>query len=53
MKRRVLDWVRRFHLRGPSKHFSFLSKLGSGGQGDVWLARDKHLDRVVTIKRLP
>ena len=53
MKRQVLDWIRRLHLRGPSKHFFFLSKLGSGGQGDVWLARDKHLDRVVTIKRLP
>ena len=53
MKRHVLDWIRRLHLRGPSKHFFFLSKLGSGGQGDVWLAKDKHLDRVVTIKRLP
>lgn len=53
MRRHVFNLIRRLHIRGPSKHFFFLSKLGSGGQGDVWLAKDKHLDRVVTIKRLP
>lgn len=52
MKRWAAVWKRYWQFRVPGKDYLFLSKLGSGGQGDVWLAQDKHLDRVVTIKRL-
>jgi serine/threonine protein kinase len=30
--------------------YEFISKIGTGGMGEVWKARDPRVDRIVAIK---
>lgn len=38
--------------RRMSSEFSFIRKLGEGGLGTVWLARDENLKRLVAVKEM-
>ena len=39
-------------VRKMSSEFTFIRKLGEGGLGSVWLARDEKLRRVVAVKEM-
>ena len=50
-----MSWLSRFKAPwgplGSLRRMAFMEHLGLGGQGDVWLARDRLLSRLVTVKK--
>jgi eukaryotic-like serine/threonine-protein kinase len=44
-----MDWWMVGTTVGP---YVLIDRIGAGGMGEVWKARDPRLDRVVAIKRL-